>query len=196
MHTKKSVKFRARMWDMAADLYLPDGFDEGQSYPAIIIVHPVGSCKEQSPAIYAPHLVAEGFIVLAFDASFQGDSGGEPRHVETPTERVEDVRCAVDYLMTLDYVDEGRVGVLGICAGGGFAVSAAIRDPRIRAVTTITGINNGNAMREGFAGKPADVLMQAAQQRTEEARSGKFTAIDLLPLPPKKARNRALTIPT
>ncbi len=177
---------------MTADLYLPDRFDEGQRYPAIIIVHPVGSCKEQSPAIYAPHLGAEGFIVLAFDASFQGDSGGEPRHVETPAERVEDVRCAVDFLMTLDYVDESRVGVLGICAGGGFAVSAAIRDPRICAVTTITGINNGNTMREGFAGKPADVLIQAAHQRTAEARSGEFTAVDLLPPSPEEGAKQGI----
>lgn len=96
-------------------------------------------------------------------------------------------------MMTLDYVDEKRVGVLGICAGGGFAVSAATMDPRIRAVTTITGINNGNTMREGFAGKPAEVLVQAAAQRTQEARSGQVEAVDLLPPSPEAGAEQGIT---
>ncbi|MBR7551734.1 alpha/beta hydrolase, partial [Mycobacterium tuberculosis] len=86
----------------------------------IISAHPIGSCKEQTSGnVYAKALAKAGFVVIAFDASFQGESGGEPRSIENPTLRVEDFRLVADYLVTLNYVDENRIGVLGICGGGG-----------------------------------------------------------------------------
>ncbi|WP_306439061.1 alpha/beta hydrolase [Mycolicibacterium brumae] len=117
----KSVQFTNRTWQVAADLRVPEGFDESRNYPAVVCGHPVSSCKEQTSGIYAEKLAAQGFVTLAFDASYQGESGGEPRFLEDPASRTEDFRCAVDYLSTLDYVDADRIGILGICAGGGYS---------------------------------------------------------------------------
>lgn len=96
-------------WDIAADIHFPPNFDKSRKYPAIISAHPIASCKEQTSGnVYAPALANEGFVVIAFDASFQGASGGEPRSIEDPVQRVEDFRHVTDYLVTLPYVDEDR----------------------------------------------------------------------------------------
>ncbi|MBL8322800.1 MAG: alpha/beta hydrolase, partial [Acinetobacter sp.] len=122
----KSVKVKAPYWEIAADLYFPDDFDESKKYPAIISAHPIGSCKEQTSGnVYGAALAKAGFLVIAFDASFQGESGGEPRYIEDPALRVEDFSLVADYLVTLDYIDENRIGVLGICGGGGYSINAA-----------------------------------------------------------------------
>ena len=117
----KNVKINNGYWDISADIHFPPNFDEKKKYPAIISAHPIGSCKEQTSGnVYGEGLAKEGFVVIAFDASFQGDSGGEPRSIEDPVLRVEDFYQVTDYLMTLPYVDEDRIGVLGICGGGGY----------------------------------------------------------------------------
>lgn len=167
MNAPRSVTFRNRTWDVAAELYLPPGFDEKRNYAAIVCVHPGSSCKGQTAGLYAARLAGEGFVTIAFDASFQGESGGEPRYLEDPATRVEDVRCAVDYLVTLPYVDEEKIGVLGVCAGGGYAVSAALTEKRIKAVGTVVGANIGRLNREG---DPFAVLDAIGKQRTAEAR--------------------------
>jgi len=168
----KSVKIKQIYWDIAADLYFPPDFDESKKYPVIISVHPIGSCKEQcSGNVYGKALAKAGFVVIAFDASFQDVSGGEPRFIEDPTLRVEDFRVACDYLVTLPYVDEKRIGVLGICGGGGYSINAAMTERRIKAVGTVTGANYGRLMREGFSGfDPIGALEAMAKQRTAEAR--------------------------
>ncbi len=98
----ESVRFPNRSWDVAADLRLPEGFDPTTKYPAIICAHPISSCKEQTAGgIYAERLTELGYVTLTFDASYQGESGGEPRYLEDPATRVEDFRCAVDHLVTL-----------------------------------------------------------------------------------------------
>lgn len=163
----KSVKFKNRTWDVAAEVHLPQGFDEAGSYPAIVCVHPGSSCKGQTAGLYAAELAKNGFVAIAFDASFQGESGGEPRYIEDPATRVEDIRCAVDYLTTLPYVDEERIGVLGVCAGGGYAVNAAMTEHRIKAVGTVVGANIGRLNREG---NPVETLEAIGAQRTAEAR--------------------------
>lgn len=179
----QNVKFRNRDLDVAADIYFPNDFDETLKYPAIISAHPIGSCKEQTSGnVYGKALAEAGFVVLAFDASFQGESGGEPRFIEDPTLRVEDFRCAADYLVTLDYVDEDRIGVLGICGGGGYSINAAMTERRIRAVGTVTGANYGRLWREAFGGwDPIGALESIAKQRTAEARGAKLRVDDLLP---------------
>nr|BDT27433.1 alpha/beta hydrolase [Bacteriovorax sp. HI3] len=178
-----SIKNRDMYWEIAADLYFPPGFDESKKYPAIVSAHPIGSCKEQTSGnVYGAALAKDGFVVIAFDRSFQGASGGEPRFTEDPTLAVEDFRHVVDYLVTLPYVDENRIGVLGICGGGGYAINAAMTERRFKAVTTITGVNYGRLMREGFSNfNPVALLEGIAQRRTIEARGEDYRVTDLLP---------------
>ncbi|MEU3626906.1 alpha/beta hydrolase [Amycolatopsis coloradensis] len=169
----KSVTFKNRTWDVAADVRFPEGFDPAKKYPAIICAHPISSCKEQtSGSIYAERLTELGYVTLAFDASHQGASGGEPRYLEDPATRVEDFRCAIDYLVTQDYVDEDRIGVVGICGGGGYAANATMTDHRIKALGTVVAANYGRLMREGDLSANAAVatLEAIGKQRTAEAR--------------------------
>ncbi|MDH0274510.1 MULTISPECIES: alpha/beta hydrolase [Stenotrophomonas] len=181
----ESVKIRNpdMYWDIAADIHFPPGFDKSKRYPTIISAHPIGSCKEQTSGnVYGTALAQEGFVVIAFDASFQGASGGEPRFIEDPTLRVEDFRHVVDYLVTLPYVDDARIGVLGICGGGGYSINAAMTERRIKAVGTITGANYGRLFREGFSNfDPIGALEAIAAQRTAEMRGEALRVDDLLP---------------
>lgn len=180
-------------WHIAADLHFPPDFDRNRAYPTIISMHPIGSCKEQTSGnVYGEALAREGYVVIAYDASFQGASGGEPRRIEDPTQRVEDVRRVVDYLVTLPYVDAARIGVLGIC-GGGYAINATMTERRIKAVTSITGVNFGRLSREGFGGfDPIGSLEAIAAQRTAEMRGGE-ARVDLF-LPPSVEQGRAAGI--
>ena len=116
--SKRSVKFNACGLQVAGILNLPENIAENKQNPAIVCVHPGSSCKDQTAGIYAEKLAELGYVTLAFDASYQGESEGEPRYIEEPAARVEDIKSAVDYLTTLDFVDENRIGVLGVCAGG------------------------------------------------------------------------------
>lgn len=171
---KREVTFKNNQIDVAGDLYLPAGFDEDSTYAAIVVTHPAGSVKEQSPGLYASKLAEKGIVALAFDASHQGASGGQPRYLEDPAQRVEDVRCAVDYLTTLPFVDPGRIGALGICAGAGYSISAATTDHRIKAVAGVSPTDAGSAIREGWDGTlPVEqqlaMLEAVATQRTAEA---------------------------
>ncbi|MCS7460404.1 alpha/beta hydrolase [Paenibacillus doosanensis] len=176
--TKKSVTFNARGLQVAGILNIPDKA-EAQKNPAIVCVHPGSSCKDQTAGIYAEKLAELGYVTIAFDASYQGESGGEPRYIEEPAARVEDVRCAVDYLTTLDYVDDHRIGVLGVCAGGGYAVNAAMTDRRIKAVGTVVGANIGRVNRE--SGDPIQALEAIAAQRTAEARGAETLITNWIP---------------
>lgn len=174
-HELQHVSFRNGQIDMAGDLWLPDGFDQNDRYAALIIATPGSSVKEQIGANYGSRMADRGFVVIAFDPSHQGQSGGEPRDLEDPATRIEDIRCAVDFLTTLDYVDEGRIGILGVCAGGGYAVSAAMIEHRIRAVGTVVAVNIGRARRQGDVSS-ADAMVRTLEavgaQRSAEARGG------------------------
>lgn len=162
----QKVTFKNRNWDIVGNLYLPENFDDTKKHPAIICVHPGSSVKEQTAGLYANQLAKNGFVALTFDASFQGESGGEPRFLEDPTTRVEDIRCAVDFLTTSPFVDHERIGALGICAGGGYAANTSISEKRIKAVATVVGTNPSRAFREA---NPIEILKAVAQQRTAEA---------------------------
>lgn len=170
----ESIQFDNGGITMAGNLYLPPGFDRDQRYPAIISVHPGGGVKEQTAGSYAQRLADAGFIALAFDASHQGASGGEPRFLDNPMNRVGDIYSAVDYLTTLAYVDDARIGLLGICAGSGAAVMAASTERRIQAIATVSAVDVGASTRNGWenTGSVADLLATldaVAKQRTAEA---------------------------
>ncbi|TND57149.1 alpha/beta hydrolase [Aeromonas dhakensis] len=170
-------------WQTAADLYLPPDFDEQKRYPAIVSTHPIGSCKEQTAGnVYAKGLAEAGFVVLVHDASFQGASGGEPRFIEDPAIRVSDIRFAVDYLQSLSYVDSDRIGAIGVCGGGAYTIHAGITDHRLKALVSITGVNYGRLIREGFAQfKPLELTQGIARMRTAQAQGGATEPADLLP---------------
>lgn len=170
-------------WQTAADLYLPPDFDEQKRYPAIVSTHPIGSCKEQTAGnVYAKGLAAAGFVVLVPDASFQGASGGEPRFIEDPAIRVSDIRFAVDYLQSLSYVDSDRIGAIGVCGGGAYTIHAGITDHRLKALASITGVNYGRLIREGFAQfKPLELAQGIARMRTAQAQGSATEPDDLLP---------------
>lgn len=191
----KTVTFKNKYWDVAADLRVPEGFDEKNKYPAIICAHPISSCKEQTASIYATKLTELGFITLAFDASFQGHSGGEPRFIEDPGHRVEDFRCAADYLVTLPYVDEERIGVLGICGGGGYAANAALTERRIKAVGTVVPANYGLLIREGDLSPDAALrtLEAVGKQRTAEARGAEPKLTTYIPNSPDELKQSGIT---
>jgi len=171
----KSVSFNNKAVELAGHLHLPEGFREGTKYPALVGIHPAGGVKEQTIGLYARRLAAHGFVTVVYDSSYQGASGGEPRLLEDPTTRVEDARCAADFLTTLPYVDVERMGVFGICAGGGYALAVAQTERRFKAVAGVSPTPMGEAARS-FFGRPIpsaellQTLEAAARQRTEEAR--------------------------
>jgi fermentation-respiration switch protein FrsA (DUF1100 family) len=166
---------------VVGNIHYPIGFDKKKTYAAIITVPPASGAKEQTAGLYAKKLAERGFVTLAVDASYQGESGGEPRYKEDPIARVEDIRGAVDYLTTLPYIGENRIGVLGVCAGGGYAVSAAMTERRIKAVATSVPVNGGKEMRAG--GKEATIatLETVANQRTAEARGSEPMIVPWIP---------------
>ena len=166
MNKKTTIKFKNRSWEVAAHIHFPQDFDKLKKYAAIICVHPGSSVKEQTAGIYASKLAEKGFLALVFDASFWGESEGDLRYVEDPATKIEDIRCAVDYFTTLDYVDTNRIGILGFCAGGGYAVNAVLSEKRIKAIGTVVATNGARAFREM---KPLQTLEAIGQQRTEEA---------------------------
>lgn len=182
-------------WPMAALVLYPDNFDENLMYPVVISVHPFGSCKEQtSSAIYGKALAQAGYVVIAFDASFQGESGGMPRYKEDPSQRVEDISRAIDYAVTLPYVDANRIAGLGVCGGGAYIINAALTEKRLKAVVGITPVNLGRLFREGFSEyNPLGVLGAMAEQRTKEARGEALQVNELLPPSPEVATELGLT---
>lgn len=164
----RRVTFRNRDIEIVGDLHLPDDFREDARYPALVLTTPGSSVKEQIGGIYAERLARRGFVALTFDPAYQGESGGSPRDLEDPAARVEDIHCAVDYLTTLSFVAEDRLGLLGICAGGGYAVKAALTEHRFKALGVVVATDIGEAFRRML---PVDqVLDEVGRQRTAEAR--------------------------
>lgn len=165
--TRMSVSYQNRFGiTIAADLYRPKDFDESREHPAILVGAPYGGVKEQGPGIYAQNLALRGFVALTFDPSYNGYSGGEPRHLSSPDLFVEDFSAAVDYLGTRPFVDRERIGGIGMCGSGGFLLSAAQVDPRLKAVATVVMYDISRASSKGWQ----DSL-------TAEARNGMLDAI-------------------
>lgn len=166
---------------LAADLYTPKTLAVGK-HPAIAVSGPFGAVKEQSSGLYAQTLAEHGWITLAFDPAYTGESGGEPRHMASPDLNTDDFSAAIDFLTTLPEVDAERLGIVGICGWGGMALNAAAVDPRIKATVTSTMYDMSRVMANGYFDasntKEARQAMRAsmAKVRTENARSGKLAA--------------------
>lgn len=173
---------------LVGNLFLPKNFNANAKYPAILCVHPAGSVKEQSAGLYAHRLAEQGFVTLAFDAAYAGESGGTPHWSEAPYERVEDIRYSTDYLVTLPFVDKNRIGALGLCAGGGYVIATAPTDRRIRAVAGVSAADIGAANRESWLrGRSVEeqikILEDVSSQRTREARGEELMKVYMCPEP-------------
>lgn len=167
--------------ELAADLHLPDDVGRTASLRAVVLSTPGSSVKGQIGANYASRLAARGVAALVVDPAHQGQSGGEPRDLEDPYRRGEDISYAIDTLGTIPGIDPGRIGVLGICAGGGYAVHTARTDHRIKAVGTVVPGDMGATFRSLQPDGPAAALDALADARTEEARTGVPARVNWLP---------------
>ena len=173
---------------LAADLYVPKT-TVGEKLPAIAVSGPFGAVKEQSSGLYAQTLAERGFLTIAFDPSFTGESGGQPRGVASPDINTEDFSAAVDYLATRPDVDARRIGIIGICGWGGFAINAAANDTRIKATVASTMYNMSRVTANGYsdAADNADARYKARQelnaQRTEDYRTGTYPRTVMNPKP-------------
>ncbi len=169
--------------ELAGRLHLPDDLDPARPHRAVVISTPGSSVKEQIGSAYGSRLAARGVVALVFDPAHQGQSGGEPRDLEDPYVRSDDISFAVDALVGHPLVDEQAIGVLGVCAGGGYAVHAARTDHRIRAVGTVVPVNIGRARRQGLAGSTgvAAGLDRLADVRTREVLDGAEVRVPWLP---------------
>ena len=161
---------------IAANVYVPAGYDPAKKYAAIVVAHPNGGVKEQVAGLYAQRLAENGYITLVADASYQGASGGEPRNVDKPAYRIEDIHGMIDYITHYPGVDTERIGILGICGGGGYTLKAAQSDKRLKAVATLSMFNSGKVRRDGFMGSQLstiqDRLKQATDARAQEVAGG------------------------
>ncbi|EAJ5475486.1 alpha/beta hydrolase [Campylobacter jejuni] len=168
-----------------ANLYLPANFSVKLKYPAIVVAHPNGGVKEQVAGLFAQKLAELGYITLAFDAFYQGESQGYPRNKDIPSSRVEDISKAIDFLDTFKGVDKERIGILGICGGGGYTLKAAQKDKRLKAVATLSVFNTGLVRRNGFLNSELDKiqekLLNASKARELEATSGKISYTGFAP---------------
>ncbi|WP_261538835.1 alpha/beta hydrolase [Burkholderia multivorans] len=157
---------------IVANVFKPAGFDPGRKYPAIVVTHPFGGVKEQTAGLYAARLAEQGFITLAFDKSYQGESGGEPRLMEAPGQHIDDISSSIDYLIQQPGVDADNIGSLGVCAGGSYALGNAPTEMRVKAVATVSLFDLGDARRRAMGSLSYEARMQrlkeVAEQRNKE----------------------------
>lgn len=184
--TLEKVKFLSQYGlNIAGNLFRPNGVT-GPA-PAIIVGHPMGAVKEQSATLYATKMAEYGFVTMAIDLPYWGESDGQPRNAVNPDAYAEAFSAAVDYLGTQDFVDRDRIGVIGICGSGGFSISAAKIDPRLKAVATVSMYDMGAVTRNGY-GKARSVeqrkelAAQASQLRYDELAAGEQIFQDYLPV--------------
>lgn len=161
---------------IAANVYTPAGYDAAKTYPALVVAHPNGGVKEQVSGLYSQRMAEQGYICLAYDAAYQGASEGEPRNTDKPANRLEDIHRAYDILAQYPGVDVNRVGILGICGGGGYTLKAVQTDKRFKAVATLSMFNTGLVRRNGFLdsqiNEMQERLVDISAARQKEAEGG------------------------
>ena len=182
----KKVTFHNRYGiTLAADMYVPKN-SSGKKFPALAVAGPFGAVKEQCSGLYAQTMAERGFLTIAFDPSFTGESGGNVRYVASPDINTEDFSAAVDYLSTLDNVDPGHIGIIGICGWGGLAMNAAAMDTRIKATVISTMYYMSRVTANGyFDAMDEDARYKAREamnaQRTEDYKNGSYKLAGGLP---------------
>jgi len=175
-HQKVSYRNRYGI-TVSADLYLPKDLDKARKHAALVIGTPYGGVKEQGAGLYAQTMAERGFVAIAFDESYNGESSGEPRHVSSPDIFVEDFSAGVDFLGTRPFVDRDKIGAIGICGSGAFSLKAAQVDHRIKAVATTSMYDMSRVTRNGWMDGMTDeqrngALDQLAEQRWKDVDSG------------------------
>ncbi|MET0290172.1 MAG: alpha/beta hydrolase [Pseudoxanthomonas sp.] len=166
----QQVTYRLNGLTISANVYTPANYDPKYRYPAVVVAHPNGGVKEQVAGLYAQRLAEQGYIALAADAAYQGASGGFPRHVDKPAHRIEDIHGMADYLEGYPGVDTARLGLLGLCGGGGYALSAAQTGKRFKAIATVSMFNSGLVRRTGYLYTQVQTVQQRLQDASEARR--------------------------
>lgn len=178
---------------IAANVYTPADYDPSKKYPAIVVAHPNGGVKEQVAGLYGQHLAENGYVTIVSDASYQGASEGQPRNVDKPQFRVEDIHGMADVISIYPGVDSERIGIFGICGGGGYTLRAAQTDKRFKVVVTLSAFNSGLVRRNGFLDSQIDTIQERLQQataaRVQEVSGGEILySADLLDLTDEQAK--------
>ena len=172
------VTYKIKEITIVANVYTPANYDASNKYPAVVIAHPNGGVKEQVAGLYAQRLAEQGYITITADAAYQGGSGGEPRNVDKPANRIEDIYAMADFISQYKGVDTSRLGLLGICGGGGYSLKAAQSDKRFKAIATLSMFNSGLVRRNGFMNSQFSTiqerLKEASDARAQEAAGGKI----------------------
>ncbi len=171
-----AVTYKLSGLDIAANVYTPPKYDPAKRYPSVVVAHPNGGVKEQVAGLYAQRLAEAGYITIAADAAYQGASGGQPRNVDKPASRIEDIHGMADYISRYPGVDGARLGLLGICGGGGYSLKAAQTDKRFKTIATLSVFNSGRVRRNGYKDSQLSTiqerLQQASNARAQEAAGG------------------------
>lgn len=170
------VTYKLGGLDIAANVYTPANYDAAKKYPVVVVAHPNGGVKEQVAGLYAQRLADQGYITITADAAYQGASGGEPRNVDKPAHRIEDIHGMADFIASYPGVDNKRLGLLGICGGGGYSLAAARTDKRFQSIATLSMFNSGLVRRNGYQDSQLSTIQERLQQasaaRAQEAAGG------------------------
>ena len=170
------VSYKLNGLDIAANVYTPANYDAKHKYPVVVVAHPNGGVKEQVAGLYAQRMADQGYITITADAAYQGASGGEPRNVDKPAHRIEDIHGMADFIANYPGADATRLGLLGICGGGGYSLAAARTDKRFAAIATLSMFNSGLVRRNGYQDSQVatiqERLQQASAARAQEAAGG------------------------
>ncbi|MBD8164568.1 alpha/beta hydrolase [Erwinia persicina] len=182
--TRQKVTFKNQyQMNVVGNLFVPRGQRQNDRRPAIVVGHPMGAVKEQSSNLYAQKLAEQGFVTLAIDLSFWGESDGKPGHLISPEIYSDDFSAAVDYLSTRTFVDPDKIGVLGICGSGSFVISAAKIDPRMKAIATVSMYDMGSVFRQGLKHAQTAAQRQAVIASATEQRFAEFTGGETVYIP-------------